>query len=291
MFVRYALAGLSIFLVSSAQGSAEPPKPTLKLKPEVSQKCLEILRSGMKSDEFWPSIHASEGLTLAGHGDEVIAYLEPKLPQEKDDQQRCGLARELVRAGKREYAQVMLDILAGDDDYGHVHAAESLYKVGEIGDGKAMRRAFQQTENLRLRLMSAAALGKKGHKKAMKVLRTAVNHSDPEVRRIAVWILGRVGDSQDIPAIKALIPDAQEELLKAYYQHSLAALGDEEGLAALKKNLAHEDGAVRTYAATFAGDAEALSLKDDLIVLLDDPHADARYRAAQSLLYLSRPDR
>lgn len=290
MFVRYALAGLSFLLVSSSVGAAEPPKPTLKLTPEVSQKTLEILRSGLKSDEFWPSIHAAEGLTLAGHGDEVIAHLEPKLPKEKDDQKRCGLARELVRAGKREYAQVMLDILAGEDDYGHVHAAESLYKVNEIGDGKSMKSALH-TENVKLKLMAAAALARKGDRKVLNVVRDVLASENSEDSRTAAWILGRVGDDSDIPKIKARIPDAPDDLTKAYYQHSLAALGDEEGLAALKKNLSHTDGAVRTYAATFAGDAQAVSLKRDLIELLDDEHADARYRAAQSLLYLSREDR
>ena len=44
----------------------------------------------------------------------------------------------------------MLNILAGDDPHGHVHAAESLYKVAEIGDGSALRKAFGDTSNVRL---------------------------------------------------------------------------------------------------------------------------------------------
>ena len=273
----------------SADCASTARNDSLTLEPVIQQKCLEVLRSGLHSDQFWPSIHAAEGLTLGGYGDEVIAYLEPKLPLEKDDQQKCGLARELVRAGQRKHATIMLKILAGDDDYGHIHAAESLYKVNIIGDGKAMRRAFEQTNNLRLRLMSAAALARQGDKSAFEFLRETLSHKDAETSRTVAWILGRIGDESDIPRIRKLIPMAPDDLTKAYYQHSLASLGDADGLADLAKNLKHEDGSIRTYAATFAGDARAVSLKDDLIALLNDDHEDARIRAAQTLLFLSRP--
>ncbi|MBD3674346.1 MAG: HEAT repeat domain-containing protein [Planctomycetaceae bacterium] len=278
-----------VLVVLAAGVPAISAEETLELDTATREKCLQVLQAGLKSDEFWPSIHAAEGLTLGGHGDEVIAFLKPKLPLENDDQKKCGITRELVRAGKKSYAKVMLKILAGDDDYGHVHAAESLYKVNIIGDGKAMRRAFEQTENLRLRMMAAAALGRRGDQEAISFLRETLNHKDPETSRTVAWILGRIGDESDIPRIKKLIPKAPDDLTKAYYQHSLAALGDENGLAALKQNLKHEEGSIRTYAATFAADARAVSLKDDLIALLDDPHEDARIRAAQSLLFLSRP--
>src|SRR5690606_9961402 len=78
-----------------------------------------------------------------------------------------------------------------------------------------------------------------------------------------------------------------DPLLKSYVNNSLASLGDAAGLMALAENLHADDPDMRTYAATFAGDAWAGDLRDSLIQLLDDDHADARYRAAQSLLVLS----
>jgi sialidase-1 len=170
-----------------------------------------------------------------------------------------------------------------------VHAAESLYTVVEIGDGVAVRRAFHQDDNLRLKLMAAAALGRCGNPAAMRVLRSALRHEDPEILRIAAWILGRIGDGSDISRLKKELPRCKEELLVAYLQHSLAALGDKDGLNALAANLRNDDGAVRTYAATFAGDARDISVADTLTKMLDDPHPDAAIRAAQSLLFLSRP--
>ncbi|WP_166831655.1 exo-alpha-sialidase [Thalassoroseus pseudoceratinae] len=286
--MRYRLLLTAMFVTVSAHAYGEDAD-RIVLSDQVRERCLKVLRVGMRGEEFWPSIHAAEGLTLAGHGAEVIEFLTPKLATDKDDQHRCGIARELVRAGDRAKADIMLKILSSDDPHGHVHAAESLYKVVEIGDGKALRKAFEQDQNIPQKLMAAGALGRCGNPQAMSYLRESLNHDDPNVLRIAVWILGRIGDSSDVPLLKKQLPRCQEDLLKAYVNHSLATLGDDEGLAALAANLKDEDGAVRTYAATFAGDARALSLADSLVDLLDDEHPDAAYRAAQSLLMLAGP--
>lgn len=269
---------------------AADARTTIGLSPDERLRCRQILAEGLQSDEFWPSIHAAEGLTIGGYGATVREHLEPKLGTKLDDQQRCGVSRELVRAGDRLKAGIMLKILAGKDDFGHIHAAESLYKVEEIGNGVAMRRAFAQKENLRLRVMAAAALGRCGNPAAMSFLRTEViSHEDPEIYKLAAWVLGRIGDSSDIPLLKKHLKRCPDELTRTYFHNSLATLGDADGLTALAASLTSKDPAVRTYGATFAGDARALGVKDALVKMLNDPHADARYRAAQSLLDLSRP--
>ena len=78
---------------------------------------------------------------------------------------------------------------------------------------------------------------------------------------------------------------------RGFFEHSLAALGDAEGLKALERNLTHEEGPVRAYAATFAGDAGALGLAPKLLPLLDDPVTDVRVRACQTLLVFDRSSR
>lgn len=275
---------------SRAQTTATEARTTIGLTPEQIARCRRILEEGLRSDEFWPSIHAAEGLSIGGFGDSVRKHLQPRLKTELDDQQKCGVSRELMRAGDRRQARIMLNILAGDADFGHVHAAESLYKLEEIGDGAAMRRAFVQKKNLRLRVMAAAALARCGNPQAMQFLRTdVIRHEDPEIFKLAAWILGRIGDESDIPLLKMHLKRCPDELTRAYFHNSLAALGDADGLKALAAGLTSRDPAVRTYGATFAGDARALSVKAALLKMLDDPHADARYRAAQSLLDLRRP--
>lgn len=280
---------LILLVVSGQAAFGQTGRESLLLDEATTSKCLTILRQGMKGDDFWPGIHAAEGLTLGGYGSEVVAWLTPLVPNETDDQKRCGLARELARAGQRQHLNTMLDILAGDNSWGHTHAAESLYKVYGIGDGTRLRNAFQTATEMKLKLMAAGALARCGNPDMMAYLRQMLEHNDPEVLKIAAWLLGRIGDAGDIPRIREQLPRCEDVLLKAYLHHSLAALGDADGLQQLKRNLQHEDSAVRTYAATFAGDAWATDAKDLLVAMLNDVHPDAAIRAAQSLLQMSRP--
>ena len=86
-----------LFAFSACQSEpSTSSSEALELKPEVKEKALAVLRQGLKANDFWSAIHAAEGLTLAGHGDEVIAFLKPKLGSETDDQHLCGIARELI---------------------------------------------------------------------------------------------------------------------------------------------------------------------------------------------------
>jgi sialidase-1 len=275
--------------VPGQETGTDSSRGSVQLEPQLHNRCLAILREGLRSNEFWPAMHAAEALTLAGDGSEVRDFLLSKLAAEKDDQHRCGLARELVRAGDRSKTGVLLDILASDDAYGHTHAAESLFKVGEVGDGSSLRAARRRRESPKLRLMAAAALGRCGNPDAMALLREQVVHADAEVRRIAAWVLTQIGDASDLPALRAGFLQAEDPLTGCYFANALATLGDDDGRRALRENLAHEDPAVRIYAANFAGDARAVEAAEALVRLLDDAVLDVRIRAAQSLLTLSRP--
>lgn len=289
---REGLLAVVCLLVTLASVRAAPADVAgFALPPETEAKCLQTLRAALRSDEFWPAMHAAEALTLAGRGEEVIGELGPRIDDEADDQRVCGLARELVRAGDLRHAERMLEILAGDNPHGHLHAAESLYKVAEIGDGSVLRATFAKAPDSKLRLMTAGALARCGSPAAMKYLRRMLASDQADHARIAAWLLARIGDRRDIPQLRTNVKSAADELTKAYFEHALAALGDAEGLAALAENLRSEDPAVRTYAAVFAGDAGATALAGQLTKLLDDRHLDVRVRAAQSLLVFSRPEK
>ena len=260
----------------------------IEITAELQGRCLKVLRVGLKSDEFWPSIHAAEALTLAGKGDEVILFLEPKLKTETDDQKRCGISRELIRAGDVHRDEVMLKILAGKKSHGHIHAAESLFKVGRIGDGVWMRKRFASATDPKLKIMSAAALGKCGNRNAMSYLRKTLDHDNLEVARIAAWVLARIGNKSDIPALRKNRQRAKDALTAAYFDNALAMLGDKNGRAAVLKGLSHSDAVVRIYSAVFAGEAGIAKAAPSLEKLLDDKTLDVRVRAAQSLIVLSR---
>lgn len=278
---------ISLFAFSGCDKTSPDPHAAIR------ERCVTILREGLshieEQDNFWPAIHAAEGLTLGRQGDFTIAALEPLLANEKDDQKRCGIGRELLRAGVAAGEEVMAEVLRSEDTYGHTHAAESLFKLNALGDEAAMRNAMNQDEDAKRKLMAAAALAKvKNDEAAFAILRDHLTSEDPDELRIAAWVLARIGNESDIPALReSLSRPGLDSIVTAYINHALATLGDKEGMIELEKNLDSEDPAIRTYAATFAGDADAKHLLDKLIEQLDDTHLDARLRAAQSILVLT----
>lgn len=286
--ICFGLVIAAVVWTAGALSAADRATP-VTLTPELRQRCLEVLRAGVKADEFWPSMHAAEGLTLAGGGDEVQRELRPKVEQEADEQKRCGLARELVRAGDRRYLRILFETLGNANSNGRIHAAESLYKLAEIGDGRLMRQLLLEPHDPRLTLMVAAALARCGNREALTPIRTILAKDDREPRHIAAWILGLLGDQSDVPRLTQIVAIEEHPLSKAYAVHALACLGDSVGREALGKNMTSADGSVRPYAAEFAGYSRAIEYRDGLVKLLDDPVLDVRVRAAQSLVALSLP--
>jgi len=232
-------------------------------------------------------LHAAEALTLAGQEKEVLAALAKRTAA--DDQQACGLAREAFRAGDKTKTAELLAILVKPGSIGHTHAAESLYKVAQTGDGGELRMAMLQSKDLKLKLMAAAALARVGDASALAIVRVHVKHEDLEARKAAIWIIGQIGASSDANAVRAAMAAGNDELTKAYCVHALACLGDASGRRLLGENLQSSNPAVRTYAAEFCGYCRGVEFHQQLVKLLDDQTLDVRVRAAQSLIVLSLP--
>jgi len=268
----------------AAQGEA-----LISLEDAQEARCLAILRDNLTSEEFWPAMHAAEALTLAGYGGEVRAALEPMLDSVTDLQHRCGVARELVRAGDGARSALLLELVDGPDPHAHVHAAESSFKVWVMGDGEALRAAFADREKPTRAMMAAAALARWGNPEALAYLREQVGSADRDTARIAGWILGYVGDRSDIPALRDGAARFENALAQSFFVHSLAALGDPAAIVQLEKNLSSPDTTVRTMAATTAGEAGLHHLKWPLLRMLEDDFLDARVRAAQALLQMATP--
>jgi sialidase-1 len=283
----FLVLGWVLFVVTAVlpvQGQALDSE----LSAATKSRCVSILNEAIHDEAFPAVIHAAEALTRAGRGHAVIGPFEKRLADETDDRKKCVWARELVRAGDSSKLSVMLDILARPDPYGHVHAAESLYKVDGKGDGKALWAAMGEGRDPILQIMAAGALAKHGDSDAMKLLRARLADRDLKTSRIAAWVLGRIGGPADIPVLREGVRQSSDDLTRCYFEHSLAALGDAEGLKALDRNLTHEDKLIRAYAATFAGDAGAVALAPTLLPLLHDPVTDVRVRACQTLLVFDR---
>ena len=284
MLARILSACFMLSLVSCCVGA----DMTYNLPAGVRGKCLEQLRKAMVGAEFWPSMHAAEALTMAGHPAEVRAALEPRLATEHDDQHRCGLARELVRADRLSRVSVLVAVLGKQDAYGHTHAAESLYKIGQAGDSRLLQRALQQTANPKLQLMAAAALTRSGDGAHLDLIRSKLTDTKPEMRQVAAWLLTRLGDPRDIPALAKAATSETQPVARAYEVIGLAVMGDPQGRKALAGYLTDDNPELRTYAAEMAGVCRAVDLAGQLTKLLDDPATDVRVRAAQSLLVLGK---
>jgi sialidase-1 len=277
--------------VNTAAGADEASrKASQPLSSELRERCLTILQTGLASDEFWPAMHAAEAMTLAGAGRDVVASLSARLPQEKDDQRRCGLARELIRAGERDYLPLLFQILADEQSNGRTHAAESLYKLGETGDGQLLRAAMSQTTIIPLQIMAAGAMAKAGDPMAMELLRKQLRAEDKTARNLSAWILGRHGNASDVEVIQTAMTSETDEMSLTFLTVSLACLNEHKGRIALMQHLNAENNAARTMAAEFAGISRTVEAREKLIQLLDDPFADVRIRSAQSLIALSLPE-
>ncbi|MGE3313843.1 MAG: exo-alpha-sialidase [Planctomycetaceae bacterium] len=262
---------------------------TISMNPALRNRCIETLRGGLKSDLFWPSMHAAEALTVAGYAKEVRDALGPRVATTTDERERCGIARELVRAGDRSHVGTLLEVLGQANDYGHVHAAESLFKIVHIGDGSLMRKRVATSDKAPLRLMAAAALVRCGSPSAITVVREYLAGGDPEAKRIAAWLISQIGDSSDASQLEANIGNEQDPVKRAYAENALALLGKEAHRGLLTANLANRSDEIRGLAAVAAIDGRRIDLAGNLEKMLDDPILDVRLRAAQALLTLSQP--
>jgi len=276
---RYTPALSLLCLGIASTALAAPPLPA------VHERALVVLREGLNSGQFWPSMHAAEALSRASHGAEVRAALESRLPQEPDDQRRCGLARELYRAGDRSAAATLFEVLGSANPHAHVHAAESLYKLRLVGDGRALQAAFTEQSPPQLRIMAAGALAAHGDATAMQFVRSSLTSRDRETARTAVWLLGSIGQPRDLVALRVALAREADASMRMSIALAMATLGDPAGLRLLKQGLRAPEASIRAQsaasAAEVAADPELISL---LTGLLGDPDLDVRIRAAQALL-------
>lgn len=261
--------------------------------PLVISECMSILRGGLASNEFWPAMHAAEALTYADAGPEVVAALKGRLPNEQDDQRRCGLVRELYRSGDRSHLQILFDILGNPSSKGRAHAAESLYKIGQTADKNLLREAMNQSESIPLQIMAAAVLIKAKDSEAMDLVRHQLHSSDTTARNLSAWVIGRHGNKEDAePISTALLKEtseaAKDEMSVTFLAVSLASLGDPEGRTALVNQLRSPNPTARAMAAEFAGLSRTTEALEKLKELLKDSALDVRIRSAQSILVLSK---
>ena len=277
---RALLAAVCSLLTCAVRGQTE-------LDPDLRQRAIAVLREGLESDEFWPSMHAAEALTAADLGSSVVTALEPRLAAEEDDQKRCGLSREIIRAGDLEPLTVMIAILKDPETTAPVHVCESLFKVHQVGDRTAMR-AHLESEDLVEVLMAAAALARAGDAAELaRIRKHLLVPNDEKTRRIAAWILGQIGGKQDWAALRIFAESAGDPLARAFAWNAVAKLGNGPARERVIANLASDDKTIRTYSAQTLG---ICGLPEHLPLLtkaLEDESLDTRIRAAEAIVRIT----
>ena len=290
LFPLFLVFAMSINSVFSDDSTRRQPQP---IDAQLISECMSILRGGLASEEFWPAMHAAEALTYADAGSEVIAALKARLPEEHDDQRRCGLVRELYRAGDHSHLQLLFEILGNPSSNGRTHAAESLYKIGQTADKKLLREAMNQSDSIPLQIMAAAALVKAEDPAAVDLIRRQLQSSDTTTRNLSAWVIGRHGNKSDAEQItselrKETSATPSDEMSVTFLAVSLASLGDSEGRLALVKQLGSSNPSAKAMAAEFAGLSRTTEALEKLKELLKDSALDVRIRSAQSIIALSK---
>ena len=255
----------------------------------LRHRCFSVLLQGLRSEEFWPAMHAAEAFTEAGMAKLVLETLRPRLAIETDDQRRCGLAREQIRAGHTRQIDLLLAILGDTESNARVHAAESIFKVRPMlalfDDNEDLLCALEE-DNPPLEMMAAAALIRGGDPSYLPRVRRHLASDEPQSRRLAAWVLGQVGEERDRPALQQAAEEETDALTLSFLVNALARLDVPEAMEDVVSNLKSEDPTMRAYAAETLGACDAPDLLITLIPMLRDDHLDTRIRAAQAVLHL-----
>ena len=281
-----------ILLLGSQVGcrSSQELPPAYLLTANMHDKCMEVLREGLHSNEFWPSVIASEGLIRAGYGFEAMSVLEKKLEQETGDVYRTGLARALVRSGNRNGVVLLQDILLSGDQTAKIEAVKSMFYVADVADESLLREVYNESRNDALHIYTAGVLALTRGESTLDEVRQGLKSSDPAVRIAAADIIPVLGTSErDTTQLISNLDQSNTDLETIYLLRALSILDHTPSQVKLTRLLRHEDPTIRAKAVASVAEAWMVYLSEHIFSSLDDPSLEVRVQAAQTLLTLNDP--
>ncbi len=283
------LFGLAILLAGC--GATKIPPASYLITGNVHQQCLVILREGLHSNEFWPSIHAAEALIDADYTFEVQPVLIQRLKSERDRRRIAGYSRALIRTGSNQAIVDLQDILLSDDAEAKVLAAEALFRTGSIGDPAILEQALDSKRNGRLRVYAAAVLTITDRGNMRDIIREALAGDDPAARYIAADVIPVLGNmEEDLPTLIDKKDLANSDFETLYFVRAMAIFGMASAREELAGFLSHDDPTIRSRAAYAIAETWHVDKSERLLTMLEDPTLAVRVRAAQALLTLSNPN-
>ena len=290
--VRFLLLATLLFAAAFLAGckSVAVPPGSYLMTGNIHQRCLEILREGLHSDEYWPSVHAAESLIKAEYAFEATPVLQDRIRNERDKRRIAGYARALMPTNRNQAIVDLQDILLSDDIEARILAAEAMFKTASVGDPAILEQALDSLNNGRLRVFAAAALTVTDRGDLRSIIREALQGDDPAARYIAADVIPIVGNlDTDLPILADKKDLASSDFENLYFVRAMAIFGAASALKEVASYLKHPDPTIRSRAAFAVAETWQIDETDRLITLLDDPSLAVRVRAAQALLTLSNP--
>jgi sialidase-1 len=206
------------------------------------------------------------------------------LEKETDDSKRCGLAREIVRAGDKSKIKILSRILADPNSNGRGHATESLYKIEKLGNLDLLVKCAGDDEHRKVQMWSCAALVRAGHKEFLPVLRRFVSSNDPLENSLSTYILGQLGEIRQKELVKERLKEQPKSLYSFFYTAGLVYMKDECALQQLPEFFESKDETIRSLAINTAGTVNPYRFKQKAINMLKDSADNVRIRAAHALI-------
>lgn len=285
------LSLLLIFVLLSGCGSAKVPQPAYLITGNTHTRCIQILKEGLQSNEYWPSIYAAEALIQANFEFDAQPVLESRLQNEVDSRRQAGYLRALLPLAPNGSLIQLQNIVLGSDPAASVLAAEAMFYYGRIGDPGILDQIVQNTTNGRLKVYLAAALTRADRANFRDLIREELSGNNPANRYTAADVIPLLGKpDQDVAILLDMQDLASSDFEQFYFTRALAMFGVLSARQNLGTLLNHSDVTIRSRAAFAVAESWLLEEVTTLVKLLDDPTLSVRVRAAQALLTLSDPE-
>ena len=288
VFHRSQYAWLCILLIIVGCKTPKVLPPPNLLRANHFDKSLQILRQGLHSDEFWPSIYAAEALIDAGYGFEATPVLYDKLESEGYDVYRASIAKALIKSNEQEGIVILQDIMLGNNEQAQLESLKGLFYEVTAADTAIVGNLTRSTESQEIKLYAQALLHITEKQKNADQIRGSLSSQDPSIRIATADILAFIGSSeQDTTQLETSLIAANTELEQFHMLRSLAMLDHNASRERLPQLTRSTDPSIRSEAALAIAEAWIVDQVDVVYPLLDDPSLAVRVRAAQALLTLN----
>ena len=199
----------------------------------------------------------------------------------EDEEVRWKAAETLGEIGDERAVEFLIQALRDNNE---VVRESTAWALGEIGDSRAVEPLIQalKDEDDDVRLRAAYALEKIGDSRAVEPLIQALKDEDDDVQWAAAEALGKMGEKAVEPLIQAL----KDKNVRSLATFALGEIGDSRAVEPLIQALKDEDKNVRFSGALYLGKFGDSRAVEPLIQALKDEDEDFQEAALASIRQL-----